>query len=70
MIAESVRLVHREGYTLCGARQALEGGTVPEATGLRAAPAAEPASPVADISPERLARLRSIRDKLAAALAA
>ncbi|QSR18710.1 MerR family transcriptional regulator [Novosphingobium sp. KA1] len=70
LIAEIDRLVHREGYTLRGARQALEGGTVPEATGLRAAPASEPASPVADISPERLARLRAIRDKLAAALAA
>jgi DNA-binding transcriptional MerR regulator len=52
------RLVHREGYTLRGARLAIEGG---EAKG------APPALPVAD---DLLPRLRVIRDELAAALAA
>lgn len=56
------RLVHREGYTLRGARQVLEeGGGKPAAS--PAAPAAVPVRPVT-------AELRAIRDRLAAALAA
>ena len=60
------RLINREGYTLKGARQAIErghtGGAAPVAT-----PAAAPA-PVADLSV--LPQLRAIRQRLAAALAA
>jgi DNA-binding transcriptional MerR regulator len=52
------RLINREGYTLKGARQAIEGG-VPT-------PAASSASPGPDIRPQLLA----IRARLAAALAA
>ena len=58
------RLVHREGYTLRGARQAIdvgERGTVP-------------VSPVPvlpdDVPSDVVRQLRSIRDELAAALAA
>lgn len=63
LIATIDRLVHREGYTLRGARQALEGGdTEVPAT----APATVPASPGPDV-PSALA---AIRDRLARALAA
>lgn len=54
------RLVNREGYTLKGARQALEGGTASE-------PPAAPAAPAAP-QPEVVSQLRAIRDGLAAAL--
>lgn len=54
------RLVHREGYTLRGARQVLEDGA-----GKSAAPAAPVAVPTRPIA----ADLRAIRDGLAAALA-
>lgn len=61
LLATIDRLVHREGYTLRGARQVLEGGEpVPEIAQLP-----EPA-PAADVS----AQIRAIRDSLAAALAA
>lgn len=70
LIAEIDRLVHREGYTLRGARQALEGGVAPEAAFVQPVSVQEPAPRQAEISPERLAQLRAIRDKLAAALAA
>jgi DNA-binding transcriptional MerR regulator len=53
------RLVHREGYTLRGARQALEGVGRP---GDQAASAAE--APAGDLA----GGLRSIRERLAAAL--
>jgi len=56
------RLVNREGYTLKGARQALEGGTA-RAT---AAPAA--ATPSASADPRLVGHLRAIRQNLAAAL--
>ena len=59
LIATIDRLVHREGYTLRGARLALEAG--PEGVPLPV--------PIAPES-ERLARLIHIRDELAAALAA
>lgn len=61
------RLVHGEGYTLRGARQAIEA----EAKGTRAVPSASapndatPPQPGRDIFPE----LRAIRARLAAALA-
>ena len=62
------RLVHREGFTLRGARQALAGGVgkvapQPLAEAVAAQPAAAPA---ATVTPQ----LRAIRDRLAAALAA
>ncbi|MDE8654126.1 MerR family transcriptional regulator [Novosphingobium album (ex Liu et al. 2023)] len=59
LVAAIDRLVHREGYTLRGARLALEG-------------AAAAGQPEATLSPEDAmrARLRRIRDDLAAALAA
>lgn len=58
------RLINREGYTLKGARQAIEGGTAGAAAS--APQAATPASPGPDIRPQ----LRAIRARLAAALAA
>lgn len=61
------RLVHGEGYTLRGARQAIEA----EAKGAKAAPRA--ARPIAAASPrptaDITAELRAIRARLAAALA-
>ena len=57
------RLVHREGFTLRGARQAIAAG------GAKVSPAPVAAAgswPAASIAPQ----LRSIRDRLAAALAA
>ena len=62
------RLINREGYTLKGARQAIEkSGARPAA-----APAAQlaPAAPAASAAPEVLPHLRAIRDRLRAALAA
>lgn len=58
------RLVHREGFTLRGARQHLSGGPA-------AAPLAQPAATANPAQPDAavLARLRAIRADLAAALA-
>ena len=60
------RLVNAEGYTLKGARQAIEGGVTP------AAPASlqteQPSS--APSGPDILPQLRAIRDRLAKALQA
>jgi DNA-binding transcriptional MerR regulator len=61
------RLVHREGYTLKGARKALSGKTA-EAQPVQAVTAAV-AAPVA-ASEAVLHRLTAIRNELAAALAA
>lgn len=59
------RLVHREGYTLKGARKALSG------KGGEAAPAPAAASPAAPADDDAmLRRLVAIRNELAAALAA
>ena len=60
------RLENREGYTLRGARQAIEGGaaTARQTTPQQAAPAAA-ASPA---QPGLVAHLRAIRENLAAAL--
>src|SRR5690606_8405092 len=66
------RLVNREGYTLKGARQAIERGPqggepLPHATASAAEESARPAqAPAPDILPQ----LRAIRQRLAAALAA
>lgn len=62
LVARIDRLVHREGYTLRGARLAIAGGGKAEV-----APVAVEASTTA---PGLLAQLRSIRDRLANALAA
>jgi DNA-binding transcriptional MerR regulator len=58
------RLVNREGYTLRGARQALEAGTAGAPAG--ASPAAPPKVAAADLLPQ----LRAIRSRLAQALQA
>jgi DNA-binding transcriptional MerR regulator len=58
------RLINREGYTLKGARQAIENGSAGAAAPVPQAAAA--ASPGPDIRPQLLA----IRERLAAALAA
>jgi len=63
------RLVHREGFTLRGARQALAAGAVgsgPAPAGMPPAQSSPPASASGSVVPE----LRAIRDRLAAALAA
>lgn len=59
LVATIDRLVHREGYTLRGARQAIEGAGKAAGAELR------PAAP-ADLIPQ----LQAIRNTLAAALAA
>ena len=71
LVATIDRLINREGYTLKGARQAIERGGGAEAdTGVPAPvvpPVLHPAAPAGrDILPE----LRAIRQRLAAALAA
>ena len=58
------RLINREGYTLKGARQAIEKGAAPPP-----APAPSPAWASA-ASPAIVPHLRAIRQRLAAALAA
>jgi DNA-binding transcriptional MerR regulator len=58
------RLVNREGYTLRGARQALEAGTA--GAPAAASPAAPPKVAAADLLPQ----LRAIRSRLAQALQA
>ncbi len=60
------RLVNREGYTLKGARQALNGGAQepPRAAAPLAASVAGSSKPAPDIVPQ----LKAIRDRLAAAL--
>jgi DNA-binding transcriptional MerR regulator len=62
------RLVHREGFTLRGARQALAGGAGKSAPMAVAEPVGTPqaSSPSGTVTPQ----LRAIRDRLAAALAA
>ena len=62
LVAQIDRLVNREGYTLKGARQALEGdGSVPTSPGKAPASAARP-----DILPQLIA----IRERLADVLSA
>jgi DNA-binding transcriptional MerR regulator len=59
------RLVNREGYTLKGARQAIEGGTDQQPASVSDAP---PRAAPADAGPDILPRLRAIRARLAEAL--
>ncbi|MGN6358714.1 MAG: MerR family transcriptional regulator [Novosphingobium sp.] len=69
LVREIDRLVHREGYTLRGARQAIE----TEGKGGRAVPrsveAAAPAAAAAPLRASIIAELQDIRAQLAAALA-
>lgn len=64
LVATIDRLVHQQGYTLRGARQAIEGGEVKPAAESRTAPATP--SVAANLIPQ----LQAIRFALAEALAA
>lgn len=64
LVALIDRLVHREGYTLRGARLAIAGG------GSKAPASAEMQDAATSASPVPISRLRAIRDRLAAAHAA
>ena len=66
LVATIDRLVHQQGYTLRGARLAIEGGTDKGAVVIEA-PAAVPA---ADAAPDVFPQLQAIRNSLAEALAA
>lgn len=78
LLAEIDRLLHREGYTIKGARQALKGGAKPAGASEPdlTAPAAATAAPILSegqvAAPEMLlpmaGMLRAIRDRLAAAI--
>lgn len=72
LVQQIDRLVHGEGYTLRGARQAIEAEGKAVRSGARAAVKA-PADPglvaAAPVSPSTLRELRAIRERLAAALA-
>jgi DNA-binding transcriptional MerR regulator len=57
------RLVNREGYTLKGAKLALQGGLAPAA-----ARSPAPANPVAGVPGEVIAQIKAIRAQLATAL--
>ena len=75
LVQEIDRLVNREGYTLRGAKAALKGsgeqrGGVAAAVPSSTPPAPVNAAPGAALSQDTLAKLRSIRANLAAALAA
>ena len=76
MIERIDRLVNREGYTLKGARKAIQSGAARENasadTAASTAPAATPGdtADAARAQPEVASQLRAIRDRLAAALAA
>lgn len=70
LIARIDKLVHKDGYTLRGARAAIEAG---EAGPAKApAPAPAPVTSLLDLAPapDIVPQLRRIRDGLAAALAA
>lgn len=64
LVATIDRLVHQQGYTLRGARLAIEGGEAKAVAPVKSAPAPVQAS--ADLVPQ----LQAIRNTLAAALAA
>jgi DNA-binding transcriptional MerR regulator len=70
LVATIHRLINREGYTLKGAKQAIQRGDKPASA--QAVPDLTPAAPVAShqAPADILPRLRSIRERLAAALAA
>ena len=62
LVATIDRLVHQQGYTLRGARLAIEGGEVKPVQDVRPAPEQGPA--------DMVSQLQAIRNSLAAALAA
>lgn len=62
LVATIDRLVHQQGYTLRGARLAIEGGEVKPVQEVRPAPEQSPA--------DMVSQLQAIRNSLAAALAA
>ena len=64
LVATIDRLVHQQGYTLRGARQAIEGGEVKPAAESRTAPATP------DVAANLIPQLQAIRFALAEALAA
>ena len=68
LVAEIDRLLHKEGYTLKGARAALQKGSAPVGEAEAAAECA--ASFAGNDAVEVLPQLRAIRAKLASALAA
>ena len=69
LVQQIDRLVNREGYTLRGARQAIEGGASRAASGQVASQPIAPApSSPASAQPRIVAHLRAIRENLAAAL--
>ena len=65
LVATIDRLINREGYTLKGARQAIESGSAGGS-----AVTAPPAPVATAAAPDVLPELRAIRDRLANALAA
>ena len=65
LVATIDRLVHHEGYTLKGARMALEGGGRPVGV---SSPSAE-SQPTSGTGPSDIEALRTLRDRLANALA-
>lgn len=67
LVATIDRLVHQQGYTLRGARQAIEGGELKSSGG---EPETEPAPATPVIRADLIPQLRAIRDALAEALAA
>jgi len=67
LVATIDRLINREGYTLKGARQAIENGSAGAAP---AAASPAPETPAASSAPDVGPELKAIRDRLAAALAA
>jgi DNA-binding transcriptional MerR regulator len=69
LVATIDRLINREGYTLKGARQAIEKGAA-EAPGPAAAARPASQSPPEARGPDIRPQLQAIRDRLAAALAA
>ena len=66
LVATIDRLINREGYTLKGARQAIENGSASTPAAPAATPAAEAGAPGPDIRPQLVA----IRERLANALSA
>ena len=70
LVATIHRLINREGYTLKGAKQAIHRGEKPAA--MQTVPDLTPAAPAAREEPPAnlLPKLRSIRERLAAALSA
>lgn len=70
LVAAIDRLVNREGYTLKGARQALANRREMAAPDLAAGSSAPAPAAGSHVPADLLVRLKSVRDRLAAALAA